>query len=322
MRRAYTWPVRGALALVLAAGSAAGSLAGCAEPDLGTSTHDVVGGTPSPAGRFPSVGALIADGAAYCTGTLIAPAVVLTAAHCLEGRTTAPGFTLAQDARGAVAVVPGVAMVAHPMWDIDRPIADGPTLYYDLGLVRLADPIDTVTPAIVPSKIEAMGLLEGRQLTIVGYGQTIDGDAASAGVMHHAVAPIVNQSPSEMQLSEPGAPQNCYGDSGGPGFIDLGAGERVAGVVSRGATAARTCDQGGIDTRLDFFLDWLIAEVPEVCVGGQACAGGLLPGPEITGFGADITGGCADVGGGGGAAGVLAAIVPWLLRRRRRRQIG
>lgn len=314
--------MRGALALVLAAGSAAGSLTGCVEPGLGTSDHEVIGGQVTPPGRFPSVGALVADGAAYCTGTLIAPTVVLTAAHCLEGRTSAPGFTLAQDTRGAIEIVPGAAMVAHPMWDIDRPIADGPTLYYDLGLVRLVDPIDTVTPAIVPSKVEAMGLLEGRQLTIVGYGQTIDGDAASAGVMHHALAPIVVQSPSEMQLSEPGAPQNCYGDSGGPGFIDLGVGERVAGVVSRGATAARTCDQGGIDTRIDYFLDWLIAEVPEVCVGGQACAGGLVPGPEVTGFGTDITGGCADVGGRGapGSLAVIAALGAWLVRRRRPRR--
>lgn len=292
------------------------ALAGCVEPDLGTSAQEVIGGTPTPVGMFPAVGALYADGAAYCTGTLIATTAVLTAAHCLEGRTAAPGFTLDLDTRGAVEVTAGASFSTHPLWNIDRPIPDGPTQFYDLGIVRLASPVDWVDPAVIPSAVEARGLLEGKRLTIVGYGQTVDGDGASAGVLHHASAPIVIQSPSEMQLSDPGGPQNCYGDSGGGAFIDLGAGQRLAGVVSRGATTARTCDQGGIDTRVDFYADWIVEQVPDACFGGQPCAGSTLPGRDVTGFGADILGGCSDVGGGA-SSGLIFVVAAWLSRRRR-----
>ena len=86
------------------------------------------------------------------------------------------------------------------------------------------------------------------------------------------------------------------------------------GVVSRGATLAPTCDQGSVDTRVDHYMTWIRTEVPEVCVGGEECAGGALP----EGFGAEISGGCAVGGGAGGGAGALVVLAALAIARRRR----
>ena len=293
------------------------AVAACVEVDdqaaLGTHAAAVIGGTPTPVGAHPAVGALV-DPGVTCSGTLIAPDAVLTAAHCVMDPNALPSFTLERDARSPTVVIAPAHAIVHPDWQIDRAIDDGPTQFYDIAILRLATPIPNVPPAILASPAEGTRLVEGLMMTMVGYGETIDNDPASAGVKVAAEAPIVARSPSEFQISNPGDAQNCYGDSGGPALADIGTGERLMGVVSRGATLAPTCDQGSVDTRVDHYMTWIRTEVPEVCVGGEECAGGALP----EGFGAEISGGCAVGGGAGGGAGALVALAALAIARRRR----
>jgi V8-like Glu-specific endopeptidase len=293
--------------------------AGCTEPGVGTTERAVIGGSPTGNGMFPSVGALYdtTNNAFFCTGTLIAPDAILTAGHCIEAGAPAPSFTFDNDTRGAVTAVPGELTYVHPMFDINRAITDGPTQFYDVAIVTLATPITTVVPMVLPSRAEAARLTNGKMLTLVGYGQTVDGDAASAGVKYNGNAPIISASASELQIGTPGQVQNCYGDSGGPALVDLGAGVRAVGVVSRGATTSHNCTQGGVDTRVDFYVDWIRQHVGGACVGGEACAGGTEPpGPDPR-YGEEITGGCATGNRttGGSAIGLLVLA---LVRRRRR----
>jgi len=277
--------------------------------------HGVIGGEVTPEGEYPGVGALWLDslGGIDCTGTLIAPTVVLTAAHCVDplvtGTSEIPGFTLAHD---TVASIPehtaGMRAMQHEMFSITADPGVGVTTWYDIALVFLAEPITSVDPIRLPTPDEAAMLVAGTQLDLVGYGVT-QNQSAEVGVMYDAVAPIVTAGAAELQISHPGEPQNCYGDSGGPALVDLGDGYRVVGVVSRSA-GTQECTQGGIDTRVDFYTDWIFTNAGVCAPGDERC-------PDNTEDG----GGCCSTSHDDptGAAVLVVVVVAGLSGRRRAR---
>ncbi|OSP56563.1 serine protease [Pseudoruegeria sp. SK021] len=115
-----------------------------------------------------AVGRLNVIGQGYCTATLVAQDVVLTAAHCLVDRRTGlpvgadrvhflPGFrtgTYAAHGRGAEIAVP----TSFNRADL--------TVASDIALVRLTEPLD---PGIVPLQI-AFAVSPGQALTTLSYG--------------------------------------------------------------------------------------------------------------------------------------------------------
>ncbi len=293
-------------------------LAGCTEAALGVSVDHVIGGDPTPAGGFPGVGALLirtlptSDPVAHCSGTLIAPDAVLTAAHCLDPAAIGPqlpSFSLAHDTRDDPRpVVAGREAIVHEQFDLDAPPPAGLGQYFDLGVLRLAAPITEVAPVAMMQPTDSPALVAGLALAIVGYGVTENG---TEGVKYDAETALVAVGSSELRVSAPGQPQNCRGDSGGPAFAALPGGPRLVGTTSRSVERSSQCVSGGIDTRVDVYLAWIHAAVPT----GIPCGSGL--GGPCAGDEDRADGGCAT--GARPGPGTLALALAVLARVRRRR---
>ena len=244
-------------------------LGGCVVDDsMSTTTQSVIGGTVTQAGVYPATGALIAEVQGqfivFCTGTLIAPDAVATAAHCLiappEIGDFMPSFTLALNANNVTTaqLFRGREKHSHPQFDENGPGTGSLSREYDIGIVLLTQPVPGVAPAYLPTAAEAATLVQGMPLEITGYGQTNAANQNSVGVKYNATTTLSEVGQYEIGVGTPGAAQNCHGDSGGPAYMHVGSGLRMIGIVSRGYTGGEdTCDKGGIDTRTDVYRSWL-----------------------------------------------------------------
>ncbi len=212
---------------------------------LGSAESPIIGGEASSDTDFPSTGAILARmaidgfgefGSFMCTGTLIAPDVVLTAAHCVEDQlggmgTTTLYFTFARD----VAAYGNPSMVLpartatveraikHPSYaGMTATPTPGLGQWNDIGLMFLETSVTDVVPSIVADAQDGASIAVGVPVDIAGYGQRTTTDQA-AGVMYHAVSVVNEAGAHEMQIgiTSPDTPQKCHGDSGGPTFLDV-----------------------------------------------------------------------------------------------------
>ncbi len=167
-----------------------------------------------------------------CSGTLIAPRAVLTAAHCLEGREPDELEVLtgtAVDAAGRQVIAVWGARV-HPDYD---PLA-APALQHDLAVLFLAS-TPPITPAIW-AETEPFGFGPGADVTTVGYGAVSPVPNASSGARLAAAAEVTSLNPASMHLTGGTA---CGGDSGGAVFFAAAGGDTLVGVI-KGSNAGCT----------------------------------------------------------------------------------
>ncbi|HEX4403831.1 MAG TPA: trypsin-like serine protease [Polyangia bacterium] len=186
-----------------------------------------------------------------CTGSVIAPTVVLTAAHCVSASETGANarfvvLTASNINRPGGQQLAVKEVHANPRWSAKN-LQNG----HDQGIVILAQP---TTLAPLPFNAHALAASStGASLRIVGYGLDDGVDQTGAGVKRQALTKLgsVEDTLIEVGNSQKGT---CNGDSGGPAFMKLGGVETIVGTTSYGD---ETCSDGGYDARVDTDLDFI-----------------------------------------------------------------
>ncbi len=280
-------------------------LAACTPPDLAAREAPIVDGTREHG--EPAVVTVEVFGAlALCTGTLIAPDVVLTAKHCVQAPgATAPypinSFTIGVgDAVGAtrdyrvryVETTPG----AYENGSLGL---SGAIFGVDVGVLVLREPVTDVTP--IPIRRDRPDDRVGQPFTAIGFGRRPDGDA---GLKYKTTGTLERIAGSILYTAQ----VICSGDSGGP-MIQEEPERRVIGVASFGeADACPSSRDGynalyehidlidramviaghcleledaevcnGIDDDCDVAIDEGCAAIGEACESDSDCAFAQLP---------------------------------------------
>jgi endonuclease G len=252
---------------------------------LGEQIDRIVGGTRVQPGAFPHcvcIGALNARGEfdGFCTGVVISPRVVLTAAHCASDIThVRTGIESVLQTQGKT--IKAHKVIVHPHYDGDA------TPSHDICVVILEE--DAGVPPVAVATTAQMA--EPDQVMLVGFGFNDPVRPWGFGVKRQALVDITPPPGSSAgvvredeqiagydNLHELHAGRrnlgidSCNGDSGGPAYVSVDGEVAVAAITSRATQDARLpCGDGGIYTRIAPYLPW-IGEVTAAPGGGLSAA--------------------------------------------------
>jgi secreted trypsin-like serine protease len=221
----------------------------------------VGGGVPSADGVARSVVTIVGSRGNFCTGAMIAPKIVLTAAHCVQPGADYKIVDYGADRQPSLQDVKTIAI--HPGFNMQTMLAHRATA--DVALLQLDAPAKAKAPAVLGAP--NIPIQVGGRFTIAGIGVTVRGDGKSGGTIRVAGL-IATGKPGTLQirLVDPvgqgtrdglGA---CTGDSGAPVFEDKQTGPAIIGVVSWSTGPNGSAGCGGLTgvTPLTLYRDWLV----------------------------------------------------------------
>lgn len=283
-----------ALLSLLVIGSGAGFF-GAAQAATGPPARaSVVGGAPAQAGVLSSVVFVTAQTSAAtamaCSGTVLAPTVVLTAAHCVvDGETgtirTASGIVVTAgtlDRRSGGVEVGAARVAVHPDYDPGA-------IRSDAAVIRLATPV-AVAPVALAGSGDAGLAAPGAVATFAGWGTTSGSSTEASPRLLTATTTLLADDACQRLLGSSFAPavtlcavdagrfaaSTCRGDSGGPLLTQRGDGAWLqVGITSWGSLGCDTRVPQAF-TRVSAVAGWISAQLADAAA--DAGVAGIAPG--------------------------------------------
>lgn len=183
--------------------------------------------------------------AGFCTGVIVAPDIVLTAAHCAARAADMRIHYRGPD--GGIVLIPVRRVAIHPAYRADAIRTRQRSI--DLALVEAAQPLDS---RFTTARLDEGGhFAVGERLRIVGFGVAVEKDATSAGAGRGADLAVREPLSDVLVWAQDAAGRGagaCQGDSGGPIFRDgavvavtawsTGAPPAHCGVLTQGVVVA------------------------------------------------------------------------------------
>jgi hypothetical protein len=176
--------------------------------------------------QFPSVVAFRA-GETSCSGSIVHPRVMVTAAHCLAAGSP-------DRVRFGEAYAPYEHRLDVERCEVYPAYAESDAATDDLAFCVLVQSADELPPIPLLAGCEVEHLQRDTVAVIVGFGIPAEGE--SYGRKHYAFTTVYHVADvgGTVMIGDDGA-NGCIGDSGGPALVQLPDGTwRAVGVFSRG----------------------------------------------------------------------------------------
>ncbi len=192
---------------------------------LSASSPWLINARETDAASFPSV-VWIESSTGLCTATIVGPQAIITASHCATN-----GDTVTFDHKGKTYTA---KITQSDLYEDDD---------HDVAMGLVSKVIPDAEPTSVAGKAKI-----GKNVVMAGFGctQAVTGEGGNDGTLRTGPSLIRHFDHYEMVLKMEDGVAGCFGDSGGPVFMESAQGRTIIGVNSKANISDTT-----YSTRLD-----------------------------------------------------------------------